>query len=189
MLGGETLVVRAKVFEQFEGYHLAQVGRRISETVRPIHNRILMQLTDMTKVDLEKSAEESRTVMLPGIDEELDQMKRVFEGLPDLLNQVARKLSETVPSDVQGSLNVVYFPQIGFLVTVPIVPTTGAAVHSGSFDNPWECMFSTEEVYLGHLVEQVLTFIQRSSLLQEQPSSGDGRPLWRLVRHDIGSRD
>ena len=96
------------------------------------------------KVDLEKSAEESRTVMLPGIDEELDQMKRVFSGLPDLLNQVARKLSEQVPSDLQGSLNVVYFPQIGFLATVPIVPITGAAAFSGNFDDPWESMFSTE---------------------------------------------
>jgi DNA mismatch repair protein MSH5 len=38
MLGGETLVVRAKIFEQFEGYHLAQVGRRISETVRSPHD-------------------------------------------------------------------------------------------------------------------------------------------------------
>jgi DNA mismatch repair protein MSH5 len=144
MLGGETIVVRAKVFEQFEGYHLAQVGRRISETVRSSHNPPPILSIDKTKVDLEKSAEESRTVMLPGIDDELDQMKRVFEGLPDLLSQVARKLCETVPSDVQGSLNVVYFPQIGFLVTVPIVPTTGVAAHSGSFDDPWECMFSTE---------------------------------------------
>lgn len=70
-------------------------------------------------------------------------MKRVFSGLPDLLNQVARKLSEKVPSNLQGSLNAVYFPQIGFLVTVPIVSVTGEAVFAGSFDEPWERMFST----------------------------------------------
>jgi len=85
-------------------------------------------------------------------------MKRVFNGLPDLLNQVARKLSEKVPSDLQGSLNVVYFPQIGFLVTVPIAPTTGAAVFNGSFEDPWECMFSTELVQIRLFsIERMLT--------------------------------
>jgi DNA mismatch repair protein MSH5 len=71
-------------------------------------------------------------------------MKRVFSGLPELLNQVARKLSEKIPSNLRGSLNAVYFPQIGFLVTVPMIYATGAAVFDGSFQDPWERMFSTE---------------------------------------------
>lgn len=73
-------------------------------------------------------------------------MKRVFDGLGDLLSQVARKLSENIPSDLQGSLNVIYFPQIGFLVTLPIDPMTDDAVYSGSFESPWERMFATEYV-------------------------------------------
>jgi DNA mismatch repair protein MSH5 len=95
-------------------------------------------------VDFGKSAEESRTVILPEVDEELDHMKRTLDGLEDFLNQVAAKLSEKMPSNLRASLNVIYFPQIGFLVTVPIDPTTGAAVYDGNFDNPWERMFSTE---------------------------------------------
>lgn len=95
-------------------------------------------------MDLEKSAEESRTVILPGIDEELDHLKRTLDGLDDLLNEVAAKLSEKMPSDLRASLNVIYFPQIGFLVTVPIDPQTGDALYAGSFDNPWEQMFTTE---------------------------------------------
>ncbi|KAF2471929.1 uncharacterized protein BDR25DRAFT_366675 [Lindgomyces ingoldianus] len=128
VVGAEHLAIRNKVFEKFEGYHLAQVGRRISEMV-----------------DFEKSAEESRTVILPGIDDELDQMKATFAGLDVLLSQVARKLSERIPSDLQESLNVIYFPQIGFLTTVPIDLATGGGVYEGSFENPWERMFSTEE--------------------------------------------
>jgi DNA mismatch repair protein MSH5 len=115
------------VFEKFEGFHLAQVGRKISETV-----------------DLEKSAEESRTVILPGVDEGLDQLKRTLDGLDHLLDEVATKLSEKMPPDLRGSLNVIYFPQIGFLVTVPIDPDTKDAVYAGSFDNVWEQMFITE---------------------------------------------
>ena len=120
-----------QVFEKFEGFHLAQVGRKISETV-----------------DLEKSAEEGRTVILPEVDEELDQLKRTLDGLDHLLNEVAAKLSEKMPSDLRASLNVIYFPQIGFLVTVPVDPETGDAVYAGSFDNAWEQMFTTEvQVY------------------------------------------
>lgn len=119
------------MFEKFEGFHLAQVGRKISETV-----------------DLEKSADESRTVILPGIDEELDQLKRTLEGLDDLLNEVAAKLSEKMPSDLRASLNVIYFPQIGFLVTVPIDPETGDAVYAGGFDNAWKQVFTTECVQI-----------------------------------------
>lgn len=90
------------------------------------------------------STQESRTVVLPGIDEGLDQMKRTFAGLDALLSRVAYKLSETIPLDLQESLNVIYFPQIGFLTTVPFDPITGTAVYEGGPENPWERMFSTE---------------------------------------------
>jgi DNA mismatch repair protein MSH5 len=129
------------VFGKFEGFHLAQVGRKISEIV-----------------DLEKSAEESRTTILPGIDEELDQLKRTLDGLDDLLNEVAAKLSEKMPSGLRASLNVIYFPQIGFLVTVPIDPATGDTVYAGGFHNAWEQMFTTElRAAYSLQVQQVLT--------------------------------
>jgi DNA mismatch repair protein MSH5 len=129
------------VFGKFEGFHLAQVGRKISETV-----------------DLEKSAEESRTTILPGIDEELDQLKRTLNGLDDLLNEVAAKLSEKMPSGLRASLNVIYFPQIGFLVTIPIDPATGDTVYAGGFDTAWEQMFTTELRAANSLqFQQVLT--------------------------------
>lgn len=63
---------------------MAQIGRKISETI-----------------DLAGSAEEGRTVIMLGIDEELDQMKLTLDSLDDLLNQVARKLSEKMPSDLR----------------------------------------------------------------------------------------
>ncbi|KAF2706863.1 hypothetical protein K504DRAFT_412485 [Pleomassaria siparia CBS 279.74] len=131
MTGGDNLAIRMKIVDKFEPYHLGQVGRLISEII-----------------DIEKSNEESRTVIRSGVDEELDQMKRTFDGLSDLLSQVARKLSENIPSTVQGSLNVLYFPQLGFLTTVPIDPETGGAVYEGGFEDPWQQAFSTEgQVY------------------------------------------
>ena len=118
-----------QVLESFQGFHLAQVGGKISETV-----------------DFENSAEDSRTVILPGVDENLDQMKRALDGLESLLDQVAIQLSASMPPNASSSLNVIYFPQIGFLVTVPLDHETQAPVYEGSFDNPWERLFSTEYV-------------------------------------------
>ncbi|KAI8936520.1 hypothetical protein NX059_006924 [Plenodomus lindquistii] len=147
ILGGEALSIRAKVFEKFESYHLAQVGRRISETI-----------------DLDKSAEESRTVILAGVDEELDQMKRTLDGLDSLLNEVAAKLSEKMPSDLRATLNVIYFPQIGFLVTVPIDPMTGAEVYGGSFENRWERMFATEYILLATRKQSLVLTLPREQV-------------------------
>lgn len=73
-----------QIFEKLEGYHLAQIGRKISETI-----------------DLKSSAEQGRTIIMPGIDEELDQMKLTLDSLEDLLNQVARKLSQNMPSNLR----------------------------------------------------------------------------------------
>jgi DNA mismatch repair protein MSH5 len=97
-------------------------------------------------VDFDKSAEGHRSVILPGVDEELDQMKRTYDGLDALLSQVARKLAENIPADLQEALNVLYFPQIGFLITVPLNQATGGGVYEGGIENPWERMFSTEYV-------------------------------------------
>ncbi|KAH7388768.1 muts domain V-domain-containing protein [Pyrenochaeta sp. MPI-SDFR-AT-0127] len=126
--GGEGLAIATKVFENFESYHMTQIGRKISETV-----------------NFDESAEESRTVILPNIDEELDHMKRTLDGLESFLNSVAGKLSERMPSGLRETLNVIYFPQIGFLATVPIDPVTEAVVYDGNLEDPWERMFSTEE--------------------------------------------
>ena len=129
-----------KVLATFEGYHLAHVGRRINEIVSDAS--LGRSLTE--QVDFEKSAEELRTVVLPGIDDELDRMRWDFDGLGHLLSQVARRLSERLPADVHESLNVIYFPQIGFLTTLPIDPATNTSVYEGSDEGPWERMFSTE---------------------------------------------
>jgi DNA mismatch repair protein MSH5 len=71
-------------------------------------------------------------------------MKLTLDSLDSFLNKVAHKLSEKMPSDIRSHLNVVYFPLLGFLCTVPADPETGAAVYEGSFDSPWERMFATE---------------------------------------------
>ena len=95
------------------------------------------------QIDLELSVEQHRTVFKRGIDHELDCIKEVYDGMDNLLNKAATSIASEMMDDLD--LNVIYFPQIGFLVTVPS-NAADALVQSGRIDNSqWERMFSSNE--------------------------------------------
>ncbi|PKC07226.1 hypothetical protein RhiirA5_500820 [Rhizophagus irregularis] len=73
-------------------------------------------------IDFDESVKENRIVVKSHIDEELDHMKRTYDGLDDFLSEVAREISTTIPSEFALTLNVIYFPQLGYLITVPLKP-------------------------------------------------------------------
>ncbi|KAL4070005.1 DNA mismatch repair protein MutS [Scleroderma yunnanense] len=82
----------------------SEIGSKINETI-----------------DWEESVEAGRVCVRPHIDEELDNQKHIYRGIDSVLSKVAQQISESVPSDYATSLNVVYFPQLGFLITVPML--------------------------------------------------------------------
>ncbi|KAM5533149.1 hypothetical protein V8D89_013197 [Ganoderma adspersum] len=71
-------------------------------------------------IDWEESAIANRVCVRPRIDEELDNLKHIYNGIDSVLSKVAIQVSETIPPDYVSSLNVVYFPQLGFLICVPM---------------------------------------------------------------------
>ncbi|KAI9573599.1 DNA mismatch repair protein MutS [Boletus coccyginus] len=100
-------------------------GRQVDVVVR------LIKVLDVTSfkevgnmvndiIDWEDSAEVARVCVRPHVDEELDKRKHVYRGIDSVLSKVAEQISQTVPEDYAESLNVVYFPQLGFLITVPM---------------------------------------------------------------------
>ncbi|KAI9820000.1 MAG: MutS protein msh5 [Pycnora praestabilis] len=125
------LDITVKILNNFEPFPLAQVGRMISETI-----------------DFPVSTEQHRTTVKPGVNEHLDNMKRTYDGIESLLSEIARQLAETMPEQVQATLNVIFFPQIGFLIAVPIEGETGRGIYEGGVDEeePWERMFATDSV-------------------------------------------
>lgn len=91
-----------------------------------------------------------RTVINAGVDIELDELKRRYDGLEDLLTQTSRQVASTVPAVYDLELNVIFFPQIGFLIAIPINPTTGRGDYEGGEmeEQHWEHIFSTgQRVY------------------------------------------
>ena len=53
-----------------------------------------------------------------GVDGELDQKRRLHNGLPDLLRLVAQEECDTLPAFIQVC-TVCYLPQVGYLIAVP----------------------------------------------------------------------
>ncbi|KAI9708990.1 MAG: hypothetical protein M1812_007803 [Candelaria pacifica] len=131
IIGRERIAIAAKIEEKFEAYKFAQVGRMISEVI-----------------DFHASIEQHRTTVNRGVDEELDSHKLLYEGMEALLTEVGQQIAKTVPMAVQATLNVIFFPQIGFLIAIPVDAQTGQAIYDGrmSGDDNWEQLFSTENV-------------------------------------------
>ncbi|KAL8631563.1 hypothetical protein Q9189_002669 [Teloschistes chrysophthalmus] len=124
VMGAEQLAIRCKILEHWDRRALANVGRL---------------------VDFPVSAEMHRTVVRPGVDDELDTMKQTYDGIEDLLNKTSQSIAETVPAQYSLDLNVIFFPQIGFLISIPIDPETGRGNYEGadSDGGGWDRIFST----------------------------------------------
>lgn len=93
-------------------------------------------------MDIDSSEEQSRTVVKQGLDRNLDLMKDRYDGLSSLLKHVAMDVADTIPENLDIDINVIYFPQLGFNIAIPL-NERGEATYTGS-DEDWELMFITE---------------------------------------------
>ncbi|KIO27058.1 hypothetical protein M407DRAFT_73753 [Tulasnella calospora MUT 4182] len=121
-------------------------GVDIIERVRGILNRndfkILGALINET-IDWEASLNEARVCVRYHVDPLLDDRKRIYDSLSIFLAKVAQRIGEGVPLDVADNLNVIYFPQLGYLITIPLRDEwrhdTNTEIVQG-----WTFQFSTE---------------------------------------------
>ncbi|KAK5110382.1 hypothetical protein LTR62_006090 [Meristemomyces frigidus] len=126
--GSQHLAIRAKIEDKFDRKRLASVGKLINDVV-----------------DIETSRIGGHTVIRPNIDEELDEAKRIYDGIEDLLSQVANHVATKVPANLDSKVNVLFFPQIGFLISILLDNGGARGVWEGTDDDPWEKMFATDE--------------------------------------------
>ena len=52
------------------------------------------------------------------------------------------EIARAMPPEIDAPINVVYFPQLGYHITVPLDEANGTAIWSGE-NNEWELMFTT----------------------------------------------
>ena len=137
VLGGEGLPLLAKAMDVLDTRSLQTVGRSINDIV-----------------DRDSSIDQNRTVVKRGVNDQLDDIKNIYDGMDDLLSRTAIDIARTLPEHIAVKLNVIYFPQLGYHITMPIDPDTRQPIYEGDPDDPvvggrWEPMFTTEnQVYL-----------------------------------------
>jgi DNA mismatch repair protein MSH5 len=130
VIGGENLPLHAKAIDVLDVPKLQRIGKAVHDVV-----------------DLESSIEQHRTVVKRGVNDRLDEIKDVYDGMDNLLSKAAVEITRTLPADFEPNLNVIYFPQLGYHITVPVNTETGQPVYDGG-DRPWERMFTTQnQVY------------------------------------------
>lgn len=132
LAGGKNLAIATKFFAGVQVANIKAIGEIISTTI-----------------DFQSSQVQHRTVVAQGVDADLDNMKRMYDGIGDLLTQVnAQIISELPEWASQYVSNCIFFPQLGFLTVVPLDPATGKGRYEGEgIDNDiWLKMFVSEDM-------------------------------------------
>ncbi|XP_064606722.1 mutS protein homolog 5-like isoform X2 [Liolophura sinensis] len=114
-----------------------EIGKRFTEGLQRIATLI------HKLVDFEESAVEGRFVVKSGVVPELDEKRRIYNGLPYFMTEVAKNELEKLNSRIT-TCNVIYVPQVGFLLTVPV---TERMIEENNFDIPGlEFMYLVNDV-------------------------------------------
>lgn len=137
LLGAENLPLVAKAVDVLDTRSLQNVGTSIHDTV-----------------DLDSSIDQNRTVVKPGVNEQLDETKTIYDGMDGLLTRTAIDIARNLPRHIGEVLTIIYVPQLGYHITLPLDPATGHPIYEGDPDDAagggrWERMFTTEnQAYL-----------------------------------------
>jgi DNA mismatch repair protein MSH5 len=130
VIGADKLPLHAKAVDVLDVQKLRCIGKAVHDVV-----------------DLGSSIEQHRMVVKRGVNERLDEIKDVYDSMDNLLSKVAVEIARTLPGDFGSKLNVIYFPQLGYHITMPIDAETGQPIYDGG-DTPWARIFTTQnQVY------------------------------------------
>ncbi|BFZ65463.1 chaperone ATPase hsp78 [Saitoella coloradoensis] len=135
-----TIKIRGAIEELFQTYQNDDALPIIQHITNNFDIPALTTLGTLltSTIDFDTSTLEHRTVIARGVDDELDNMKHVYDGLDSMLAQAAAQLAERVPREVAGVLNVIYFPQLGYLITVPAADGEEGGGEGGGGGSLWE---------------------------------------------------
>lgn len=142
--------------------HLVQLTELLQSTPTAVHASTLLRplveaapvLTELSATlhrvfDWDETIAESRLIVRPGVDNELDERKALYAGLGDLLSTVgAEEAGKLPPESPVSAFTVVYFPQLGFLLALTAGATLGQDYSAVPIEG-WEYAFHTDEVVYG----------------------------------------
>ncbi|POS79862.1 DNA mismatch repair protein MSH5 [Diaporthe helianthi] len=128
--GAENLSITARIAYGIRQSDLLSVGELITGTI-----------------DFQQSKEARRTCVIQGMNAELDELKRNYDGLEYFLDDIAGRLTKDIPEWARNYVkNCIFYPQIGFLTVVSLNLDTGRGDYEGEglSDDDWERMFVSD---------------------------------------------
>ncbi|KAF4976941.1 hypothetical protein FZEAL_6476 [Fusarium zealandicum] len=128
--GGTALPLFIKLIDSLRPANLVAVGDVISKTI-----------------DFEQSKDRQRSSVRAGVDPQLDELKRRYDGMDSFLTEVVNHMSRELPEWARKYVrSCIFLPQIGFLTVVEPNPTTGNGQYEGEGTSvgAWEKLFTAD---------------------------------------------
>jgi DNA mismatch repair protein MSH5 len=108
------------------------------------------EMIDRT-IDFEQSKARQRTAVAIGVDADLDERKRTYDGIASILADVAADIHQSVPEWARKYIiECAFYPQMGFLTAVTLNADSGKGNYEGEGleGDIWESMFVYEHKVL-----------------------------------------
>ena len=100
-------------------------------------------------IDFDESKERQRSCVRVGVDPQLDELKRLYNGMSSLLTDVVHHIRGNVPEWAGPYVrSCIFLPQLGFLTTVELDPGTRTCRFEGEGEgsDQWEKLFIADGV-------------------------------------------
>ncbi|TQN71649.1 MutS protein-like protein 5, partial [Colletotrichum shisoi] len=124
------LRLRDAVLQLREGHDIA-VFRQVIDATPVVIIKSVGELVGTT-VDFEETKASSRVAVRWNVNPQLDRLKQTYHGLDSLLSDVSTSMSRKLPEWARKYVTgCVFWPQLGFLTVVPLLPNTGEAGYGG----------------------------------------------------------
>ncbi|KAK2063843.1 muts domain V [Colletotrichum caudatum] len=143
------LQLRDAVLE-LRDWHGVAIFRQVTHVGNPITSstpvatiKSIGELVGST-VDFEETKASSRIAVKWNVNPRLDKLKQTYHGLDSFLSEVSTSLTRELPEWARKYVTgCVFWPQLGFLTVVSLLPDTGESGYEGQGldDDHWEQRF------------------------------------------------
>ncbi|KJZ71201.1 hypothetical protein HIM_09407 [Hirsutella minnesotensis 3608] len=134
----------------------------VHELVAKIKQPALLAVGEMIDkiIDFDQSESRQRASVKAGIDPQLDQLKRQYDGMNGFLTAVVRQVNQELPGWARQHIrSCIFLPQVGFLMAVELDPLTGNGKYEGEGDpnERWEKLFTADDsvCYKNHYMTEL----------------------------------
>ncbi|KAK2045863.1 muts domain V [Colletotrichum somersetense] len=128
---------------ELRDWHSVAIFRQIIAATPVATIKSIGELVGST-VDFEETKASSRIAVKWNVNPRLDKLKQTYHGLDSFLSEVSTSLTRELPEWARKYVTgCVFWPQLGFLTVVPLLPDTGESGYEGHGldDDHWEQRF------------------------------------------------